>query len=149
MPMNPITEIRSSRLREFVAYLESKRDGKNPLNRSDVDPIIDIPRLASYTMLVERTANGRHRIRLVGTKAAAIIGRDYTGHWMDELGMGAVADWFGEMEMVFATHEIVAGHIQLPWNERAHITIEWVAQKFGPMAGMNDTTFIAFDRIET
>lgn len=149
MPMNPIAEIRSSRLREFVAYLGSKRNDERPLQRSDVDPITDAPRLAPYMMLVERTADGRHRIRLVGTKAASIIGRDYTGHWMDEIGMGASADWYGEMEIVFSSHEIFAGHIQLPWNERAHVAIEWVAQKFAPRPGVNDMTFLAFDRIES
>jgi hypothetical protein len=146
MPINPISTIQSTRLRAIVAYLDSKRPSNRPLVRSDIDPITEIPRLVPYTMLVERTPERRHRVRLVGTKVVEIIGYDFTGKWLDDLGMGPAADWFGEVEAVFASTETLAGRVRLPWHQRSHISIEWIAQKLTAVDGTVDLSFVGLDR---
>lgn len=94
MPFCSLTDVRSPRLHDFVAYLTEKR-GNRPgtLNRVEIDPVIEIPHLVGTILLIERIAPGqadagRYRIRLVGSQLAAFAERDMTGRWLDEICPG-------------------------------------------------------------
>ena len=153
MPFCPISAIKSSRLRDFVTYLEAKRGGRaGALDRAEVDPVIEIPKLVGTILLIERIAQdqldaGRYRIRLVGSQLAAIAQRDLTGWWLDEIGLPSDGDWpFEGLRTICAGTGLFGGFIDLPWEERSHVTIEWVATRFAPVPGGNDLIMFAFDK---
>jgi hypothetical protein len=61
-------------------------------SRRDVDPTnMEITVLPSIVMLdVEEVPQRRFRYRLVGTEVSGIFGADYTGRYLDEMGLGEV-----------------------------------------------------------
>ena len=69
----------------FFEYWESKRpaDGGNPA-RSTIDPA-DFPKLLNTTFIVQRTDDGRHKLRLAGTFYHFLYGREITGAYIEEL----------------------------------------------------------------
>jgi hypothetical protein len=153
MPFCPISEIRSSRLHDFAAYLEGKRDGRDgAVDRAAVDPIVEIPRLVGTILLIERIAQdqpdaGRYRIRLVGSQLAAVAQRDLTGWWLDEVGLPSNGDWpFNSLRAICAGTGLFSGVVDLPWEERSHVTIEWIATCFAPVPHGNDLIIFAFDK---
>lgn len=63
-------------------------------SRRDIDPTgIPSDTLPHIVMIdVSETPKRRFRYRLVGTAVEKIFGADYTGRYMDEMGLGAVLD---------------------------------------------------------
>lgn len=77
-------------LQTLFAFWAGLRDGDALPSRSVIDPTT-IPRDAlPYIVLidVERSDRLRFRYRLVGTEVTTFYGRDYTGRYMDEVGLG-------------------------------------------------------------
>jgi hypothetical protein len=145
MPYCPRAEIRSQRLIDVAAYLESKRRDDGSIGRDDIDPIIDIPRLASCLMLAEQEEDGRQRVRLMGSKAVQIMGGDFTGKWIGDLAMKRGPDWpQGGIDRVFAADSLFCGYVRLPWTEREHIEVEWIAQRMMQASG-GCLVLVAFD----
>ncbi len=69
-------------------YWESKRRAGRLPARSDIDPT-EIPALLPQLLLFEVVAGAigpRFRFRLAGTAFTHLVGRDVTGHCLDELG---------------------------------------------------------------
>jgi hypothetical protein len=69
----------------FLEYWQSKRpeDGGNPPRRS-IDPA-DFPKLLNTIFIVQRTDDGRHKVRLAGTFYHYLYGREITGAYIEEL----------------------------------------------------------------
>ena len=78
-----------------LAYWRGKRAGRALPSRRDIDPV-EVPALLPHLQLIE-TAAGRFRYRLIGTALAEAFGRDYTGHYLDELFAGGRADTMGDV----------------------------------------------------
>jgi hypothetical protein len=153
MPFCALTDIRSRRLHDFAAYLAEKRgDRTHALDRAEVDPVIEIPHLVGTILLIERIAGGqadagRYRIRLVGSQLAAFAQRDMTGCWLDEVGLPTNGEWpFEGLRTISAGTGQFAGFIDLPWKERSHVAIEWVATRFASSPSGNDLIIFAFDK---
>ena len=153
MPFCTLTDIRSRRLHDFAAYLAEKRgDRTNALNRAEIDPIVEIPHIVGTILLIERIAPGqpdagRYRIRLVGSQLAAFAQRDMTGCWLDEVGLPVNGEWpFEGLRTICAGIGLFAGFIDLPWEDRSHVTIEWIATRFAPVPDGNDLIIFAFDK---
>jgi hypothetical protein len=73
---------------ELLRYWESKRQGERLPARTDIDPL-DLSRLLPHLLLfdVVRGDGGvRFKFRVAGTAFSAMIGRDVTGIYLDELG---------------------------------------------------------------
>jgi hypothetical protein len=67
------------------AYWDRLRCGRPCPDRSDIDPVIDIPVLAPHIMLIEvRHEPLDFRFRLIGGAVRQNFSRDYTGHWFSE-----------------------------------------------------------------
>jgi hypothetical protein len=153
MPFCSIAEIKSTRLHDFAAYLGEKRAGRTcALDRAEIDPVVDVPRLVGTILLIERIRldqpdAGRYRIRLVGSQLAAVAERDLTGRWLDEAGLPPNADWpFESLRIICAGTQLFAGQVDLPWEDRSHVAIEWIATRFAPMPDTNDLIIFAFDK---
>lgn len=56
-------------------------------SRAQIDPI-EIPKLLPHVMLVEVTADGRYRYRLIGTENERAQGINATGRFIDEVLKG-------------------------------------------------------------
>ncbi len=103
-------------------------------------------------LLIERIAQGqadagRYRIRLVGSQLAVFAERDMTGCWLDEVGLPSNGEWpFEGLRVICAGTGLFAGFIDLPWEERSHVAIEWVATRFVSPPGGNDLIIFAFDK---
>lgn len=69
----------------FYGYWQSKRpaEDRNP-PRSAIDPA-DFPRLLNTTFIVERMADGQHKMRLAGTFYHQLYGREITGATIEDL----------------------------------------------------------------
>jgi hypothetical protein len=153
MAFCPLEDISSQRLRDFAEYLESKRATPGGVvDRAALDPIVEVPRLVSRMLLVERVRPGqpdagRIRVRLVGTELAAVANRDLTGQWLDEVALMGTRPWpFQNLEIIFAGPDLFAGASSLPWEERAHVTIEWVAQRLASPPDTDELVIFAFDK---
>lgn len=88
MPDYPIPpEQDDPKLRRFFDYWAGKhRHGRLPA-RADIDPV-EIPGLLGHIVLVSVTRpEGRilFQYTLWGTKVAQIFGRDFTGHYLDDI----------------------------------------------------------------
>ena len=120
--------------------------------RASIDPILEIPKIVSTLLLIERIRDGeqhqgRFRIRLVGSGLAAIAGRDFTGRWLDEAGLAEnLATLSSQLRAIFATPGIFAGSRVLPWKERDHVTVEWVATRLASVRARDDLVIFAFDK---
>jgi hypothetical protein len=147
-----LSEIRSPRLHEFAADLEGKRRGGTPVNRADLDPLVEIPRLVGGLLMIERIRDGvpdagRFRVRLVGSGLAAMAGTDYTGRWLDEVGMDPnLTSPLDELRTIFAGSEVFSGSRVLPWTARSHVTVEWVAARVTAEPNLNDLVLFVFGK---
>ena len=82
---------------------------------------------------------GRFRVRLVGSGLAAIAERDYTGRWLDEIGMDVdLTRPISELQAIFAGSNVFSGSRVLPWVARAHGVGEWVAIRLDAGPDLND-----------
>lgn len=67
-------------------YWDRCRRGRKVPMRTDLDPVIDIPKLVSRIILFDvRRAPLDFRFRLVGSYVRQNLSRDYVGHWFSEL----------------------------------------------------------------
>lgn len=74
----------NAEIRTIVDYWRSIHPESGLPGRQHFDPI-DIPKLLPSIRLIDVVGDPpRFRTRLMGTKMAASVGRDYTGMWMDE-----------------------------------------------------------------
>ena len=83
--LNHLPDDAPQELHWFYDYWQSKRpeQGGNP-PRQSIDPM-DFPRLLDTTFIVQRTAEGRHRMRLAGTFYQRLYGREITGSYIEDL----------------------------------------------------------------
>jgi hypothetical protein len=152
MSFCPLSEIKSPRLHEFAAYLAGKRDGDAVVRRRDIDPPVEIPRLIAGALMIEKIRDGlpdagRFRVRLVGSGLAAIAERDYTGKWLDEIGVDVdLTSAVSELQAIFAGSEVFSGSHVLPWETRAHVVVEWVAARLDAGPDLNDLVMFVFDK---
>ena len=80
--------IRSPHLRALFDYWEGLRRGRTAPDASEIDAL-DMPRSAlPFVLLIDLERHPlRARYRLVGTHGVQAAGWDYTGRYVDELGM--------------------------------------------------------------
>jgi hypothetical protein len=83
MNTDPEQVIGDKRLLAMYRYWEDKRGDRPMPARTDIDPA-EIPRLLSIIMLVDISADGEYRYRLVGTEIVRWIGHDITGSTFSE-----------------------------------------------------------------
>ena len=87
------TALSAPRLKEALAYWQSKRAGRAMPARRDLDPV-DVPKLLPYVMLYDvLPAPLDFRFRLIGTEARSLLSQDYTGKLFSELpgkGRGSI-----------------------------------------------------------
>ncbi|MEQ8586434.1 MAG: PAS domain-containing protein [Thalassobaculaceae bacterium] len=116
----PLTDVRSPILREIHAYWESKRGDRRMPARADLDPL-DFPALLPNVILMDvMPADGRLKVRLVGTLVVQMFGGDYTGMYLDEIDFGEmrqkILDDYGaaakEAKAIFTDHRFrkLGGH---------------------------------------
>ncbi len=76
------------------AYWLGLTEGGVIPSRRDIDPTKLPPATLPHVVLIDATdePQRRFRYRLVGTAVARIFGADYTGKFLDEMGLGDVFD---------------------------------------------------------
>src|SRR4051812_22620200 len=82
-------QAKDPRFREFFDYWRSKAPPGRLPGRQHIDPL-DIPHLLPGVALFDVLRNGtglRFRWRLIGTALVDAIGDDYTGRFVDEVGL--------------------------------------------------------------
>jgi hypothetical protein len=86
--------------KKLYDYWLSKHDGGRPPSRGDIDPVIDIPKLAKNLMLLD-VGNG-FTFRLVGSEIAHRHGFDMTGQRAGTSGKApeAVDEWKAALDYV-------------------------------------------------
>lgn len=78
-------DMHSPLVRAGFQYWNSKRQGRPMPARSDLDPLIEIPRLVPSLMLFDvRHSPLDFRWRLVGSKIRRHFWKDYTGEWFSD-----------------------------------------------------------------
>lgn len=99
-PLVPV----APRLKEALAYWESKRAGRAMPARRDLDPT-EVPSLLPYIMLIDVIpAPLDFRYRLIGTEVRAISRDNYRGRRFSEVpGKGPGSVVWGNCEQVFLT----------------------------------------------
>ncbi|HZB91378.1 MAG TPA: PAS domain-containing protein [Stellaceae bacterium] len=108
-------------LREVYAYWRQKRAARRMPQRRQIDPA-DVPRLLPHLSISEVIDAGqRFRYRLVGTAVARALGRDPTGHCIDDTAGADTGDPVGalhrtvcrERVALFATNALAGRtHVQ-------------------------------------
>ena len=74
------------RVRWLYAYWQRKHPAVGCLpGRQHIDPL-DFPQLLRWVWLADvQAAPLRFKFRLIGSEHVALFGKDYTGHWLDEV----------------------------------------------------------------
>jgi hypothetical protein len=93
-------ELDDPRLRAMFDYWLSKFRGDRLPTLKDIDPV-EIPRLLGHINIIDvERADGRvrFRYRLWGTKITDLYGRDYTGHYLDDI---IVPTMSSEIQQIF------------------------------------------------
>lgn len=85
--MEFVQQLGDPRLVELYRYWQARRGPRFAPRRVDIDPT-DIPRLLPHLLLVDISADGRPRFRLVGTEVERHFGCCMTGRHIDELMRG-------------------------------------------------------------
>ena len=81
--------IRNRQLRDLYTYWVGLRHGRRIPPRAAFDPTA-VPRLLPNLILLDvEPETGRQIVRVLGTRVAAVYGRDYTGKYLDEIYFGA------------------------------------------------------------
>lgn len=78
-------------LAQLYAYWQAKRGGQLMPSRADINPV-EMQAFLPHTMLLDvlTDAQGdvRFRTRLIGTHVVSGFGSDFTGKYLDEIGLG-------------------------------------------------------------
>jgi hypothetical protein len=87
LPGDCLDDLHDPRLKRLYGYWRERRAGAEMPPREAIDPL-DFRYILGYVTLVdvERTPR-RYRFRLDGSILAMLSGMDYTGKYLDELGM--------------------------------------------------------------
>lgn len=80
----PAVLARTPPLVTLWSYWQSKLRGRDVLPRADFLPY-EVPGLLDIMTLIERTADGRLRYRLAGTKVVSAYGFEVTGKFLDDI----------------------------------------------------------------
>lgn len=104
--------------RHLLAYWEGKCVGELLPSRADIDPLIEIPRLASRLLLIDTDRDG-YRFRLIGSTVVLKMERDLTG---EQIGCGRTpldgsVPYLGKVERTKAP---VLLSIRMPSNDPGH-----------------------------
>ncbi len=93
MHKDPGQVIKDKRLLALYRYWEDKRGDRAMPARAEIDPT-EIPSLLPIVLLVDISAAGEYRYRLVGTELVRWLGRDITGQTFSEaLPSGPYGDY--------------------------------------------------------
>jgi hypothetical protein len=93
LPADCLDDLRDPRLKRLHAYWRSRCGESAMPARAAIDPI-DFPYILGYVTLVEvEPAPRRYRFRLDGSVLAMLSGMDYTGKYLDQLGMPDYIDF--------------------------------------------------------
>ena len=83
--MDPQLNCRDPELREILNYWDGKRGGRELPSRADIDPLELRRHLGNVILIDVEHAPFRLRYRLIGTRITALMGRDSTGKYYDEI----------------------------------------------------------------
>lgn len=83
-------QLQHPRLKALLAYWESKRRGRDMPGRPDIVPAEIVPHLPGLVLCDLEPEPLRLRFRLIGTAVTAVLGRDSTGRYLDEVYPAAV-----------------------------------------------------------
>jgi hypothetical protein len=87
LPPDCLGDLRDARLQRLYAYWQSRCEGEALPARAAIDPF-DFRYALGYVTLVDvEHGPRRYKFRLDGSVLAALSGMDYTGKYLDELGM--------------------------------------------------------------
>ena len=76
----------SEELRPLYLYWVAARGEKLMPSRADIDPVMIPPQLLPHIVLLDVLRSpGRFRYRVMGTAITAMLGKDWTGRFVDEL----------------------------------------------------------------
>lgn len=148
---DPDIALENADLKALLTYWNSKRAGREMPTRDDIDPLDLGYVLANILMVDVQHQPLRFRWRLIGTEITAVLGRDRTGRWFDEVYEGATLDGFNAalelsvrtrrpMRFVgdgdFAQRDYLAYEsIQLPLSDDGElVNIVMIAAKYGSRA---------------
>jgi len=93
LPADCLDDLHDPRLQRLRDYWRSRCGGAAMPLRSAIDPL-DFRYILGYVTLVEvELAPRRYRFRLDGSILAMLSGMDYTGKYLDELGMPDYIDF--------------------------------------------------------
>jgi hypothetical protein len=93
LPADVLDDLKDPRLRRLHEYWRSRCAGAAMPSRAAIDPL-DFRYILGYVTLVEvELAPRRYRFRLDGSILAMLSGMDYTGRYLDELGMPDYIDF--------------------------------------------------------
>jgi hypothetical protein len=93
LPADCQDDLHDPRLKRLYAYWQGRCAGTAMPMRSAVDPL-DFRYILGYVTLVEvELSPRRYRFRLDGSILAMLSGMDYTGKYLDELGMPDYIDF--------------------------------------------------------
>lgn len=94
LPESCLDDLRDDRLRRLCDYWREKCAGLSMPAKEAIDPL-DFPYILGYVSLVEIEAapRRRYRFRLDGSTLVRLSGIDYTGKYLDELGMPDYIDF--------------------------------------------------------
>ena len=93
LPADCLDDLHDQRLKRLYAYWRSRCGEAEMPPRAAIDPL-DFRYILGYVTLVEvELAPRRYRFRLDGSILAMLSGMDYTGKYLDELGMPDYIDF--------------------------------------------------------
>ena len=69
--------------KELYDYWLSKHVSGRPPTRQEIDPLVDVPRLAAHLLIIDVVDGRRFRYRLAGSAYWARYGFELTGHWIE------------------------------------------------------------------
>jgi len=93
LPADCHDDLHDSRLQRLLAYWRQRAAAAGMPSRADIDPL-DFRYILGYVTLVDvEAAPRRYRFRLDGSILAMLSGMDYTGKYLDQLGMPDYIDF--------------------------------------------------------
>lgn len=106
LPADCLNDLHDRRLQRLYDYWGERRAPAAMPARAAIDPL-DFRYILGYVTLVEvELAPRRYRFRLDGSILAMLSGMDYTGKYLDQLGMPDYVDF------VAASYDRVVDHLQ-------------------------------------